>query len=212
MRIEVNGTVSHVLPVAVAILVIILFAQWRSQRSLPHLIFCAGFGIYGLAALDITLFPIRVVDSEPYYSGERLLLGINFIPFNFDLSFIPHIVLRQIAQNILLTVPFGFGVSFVAQVRPRTILWLGLAVGVGIEAAQLMISLLIGYAYRVIDINDAILNTLGVLIGYVAFRAFARFCLWLTEQFDIHPRGLLAYVHQVANQADKNRNPPANFP
>jgi glycopeptide antibiotics resistance protein len=166
MRIEMGEMVIHVLPVAVTILVAILAAQWRRQRSLSYLICCAGFGIYGLAVLHITLFPIRILDGEIYYSGARFVQGINLIPFNFDLSFIPHIVLYQIAQNVLLTIPLGFGVNFVAPIRLRSILWLALAVGIGIKTVQLMISLLIGYAYRVIDINDAILNTLGVLIGY----------------------------------------------
>lgn len=169
-----DETVIHVLPVAVAILVIILAAQWRRRRSLSYLICCAGFGVYVLVVLEITLFPIRVVGSEPYYSGARFVQGINLIPFNFDLSFIPHLVLYQIAQNVLLTIPFGFGVNGLTRLKTKTIFWLALAVGGGIESLQLLIGVALGYPYRVIDINDALLNALGVLLGYGLFRALAR--------------------------------------
>ena len=46
----------------------------------------------------------------------------------------------------------------------------GLAVSVAIEGTQLGLSLLMGYWYRVADVDDLILNTAGVLLGYGAFR------------------------------------------
>ena len=38
------------------------------------------------------------------------------------------------------------------------------------EGAQLGLSMLMGYWYRVADVDDLILNTAGVLLGYGAFR------------------------------------------
>ena len=43
-----------------------------------------------------------------------------------------------------------------------------------LETAQLGVSLLIGAAYRSVDINDVLLNAAGVLLGYALFRG----CAW----------------------------------
>lgn len=51
---------------------------------------------------------------------------------------------------------------------------MGVGVSVAIEAAQLGIGLLAGYPYRMTDVDDVLLNTLGAAIGYGAWRAIAR--------------------------------------
>jgi glycopeptide antibiotics resistance protein len=72
-----------------------------------------------------------------------------------------------------LTVPFGFGAGLIFRMPAKRIPWLAAAAGLSLETAQLAISLLIGAVYRGIDINDVMLNALGVLIGYSVFRVFA---------------------------------------
>ena len=46
----------------------------------------------------------------------------------------------------------------------------GIVVGASVEAIQALLSTLVGYRYRSIDIDDVILNTAGVFIAYAAFR------------------------------------------
>jgi len=65
----------------------------------------------------------------------------------------------NIVDNILLTIPFGFGINFLARVRPKGIFWLAPAVGLGLELAQLCISLLSRSGSRASDINDAAIQT-----------------------------------------------------
>jgi glycopeptide antibiotics resistance protein len=101
---------------------------------------------------------------------------------------------------VLLTVPFGFGVNFVAHIRAKDLLWLVPAVGVGTEAIQFLISLPLRYLYRVVDVNDAILNALGLLIGYVTFRVFARLYRGLIQRFNVKTGGLAAYIQEVASR------------
>jgi hypothetical protein len=43
--------------------------------------------------------------------------------------------------------------------------------GVSIEAAQLAISAMLGFAYRAIDIDDVILNAIGIAIGWLVLGA-----------------------------------------
>lgn len=187
MTITSNSTQIDVWPLGFLILAVILIVLWR-RKSRPARLFCSlVFGIYLLFAIDRAFFPIRIVESEAV-RDVRFWSAINLIPFRFDLSELPNIVLLQIFQNILLTIPLGFGLTFVARVRASNFLWIAVLAGLGIEAAQLIIGLLLRYPYRIIDINDAILNAIGVLVGYGLFRLFARLYLWITQRLGVTPR------------------------
>jgi len=97
------------------------------------------------------LIPFRTI--LPYLHGEQgsVIAGINLI------------------GNIILLVPIGFLVSFVY----RNMNWkksfaLAFATGLVIELMQAMLRV------GIFDIDDVILNGLGVLIGYLLFRVFSR--------------------------------------
>ena len=73
--------------------------------------------------------------------------------------------------NVLLTLPFGFGLPFVLNVRGRDILLIGILFSLGIEGMQLLAdALYLALPTWSVDINDVILNSLGVFAGYAAFR------------------------------------------
>lgn len=185
-----------------AALILLMGISWRRKRGFSYFLCAAVFGVYLLVAVNIAFFPIQIGGSYAEQMRQVAFAPfINLAPFNFNLSEMPELVWKQIFQNILLTVPFGFGINFLVSIRARRIFWLALAVGVGIEAIQLLISLLLRYPYRVIDINDAILNTSGVFIGYGLFRLFAWLYLWATRRLRIEHGGLTAYVYDVARRA-----------
>jgi len=46
---------------------------------------------------------------------------------------------------------------------------LGVTASLAVELAQLLLSLAIGFAWRVADVDDLILNTLGTLLGFGAW-------------------------------------------
>ncbi len=190
-------------PVWVLILFAALIISWRKQRSLPHLFFSAIFGIYLLYALDKVFFPIQV--SGAFADEMRklpVLSFVNLIPFYFG----PYGSLRSASttmiQNIILTIPFGFGLNFVTRVRAKQYLWLAPAMGLGIEVIQLIISLLLRFPWRVVDINDVLMNALGIWIGYGLFRIFARLYLWAAQHVNVERWGLLVYVHDIAGGAN----------
>ncbi len=75
---------------------------------------------------------------------------------------------RYLLGNVIAFAPLRL---FLGALRPhehgwRRTLMTGLAVSVAIEGAQLALSLLMGYWYRVADVDDLILNTSRVLFGY----------------------------------------------
>ncbi len=71
---------------------------------------------------------------------------------------------------ILLTVPFGFGICFLTSLRGKRLFTLALLTGLALEGVQLFIGLAAGYYYHSVDINDVLLNALGVLVGSGLFR------------------------------------------
>lgn len=72
-----------------------------------------------------------------------------------------------------MTIPFGLGMNLFYLVRARRVLWLALGVGLAFEGIELLI-LLFTPSYHAVDINDVLLNALGVLFGYGLFRAAER--------------------------------------
>ena len=80
---------------------------------------------------------------------------------------------RLLAGNVLVFIPFGL---LLPAIWPRLArLWrialAGLLFSAAIELSQLGISLLLGYWYRMADIDDVLLNVGGVLLGYGACRS-----------------------------------------
>jgi glycopeptide antibiotics resistance protein len=188
-----GGSYFSMLPFALMILAVALAVLWFRKRSLSYLIFAAVFGVYLLFAIAVTFFPM-------WLNVQGLLRMINLVPFNYDFDFIPHIVWQQIFYNTLLTVPFGFGVSFVARLKPIDFMWLVPVVGFSTELGQFLIAVVTRF-YRAIDISDVILNGLGVLIGYLLFRLFARLYLSVTHRFNLPRTGLSGYVYDVSARA-----------
>lgn len=188
-------------PVGIVALVAILAFLFRRKQRLAYLLFFSVFWIYILFVLKETLFPIQVAGG--YVEAMRqvpFLSHVNLVPLYFGRFGLSSGILVGIAKNILLTVPCGFGINFISRLRARDFLWLAVAVGLGIETVQLVISLLLRYPYRVIDINDALFNTIGVWVGYGLFRVFAWLYLALARRFEIEYFGLAAYLLDVVNQ------------
>ncbi len=200
MQLIIDDATIAVWPVAVALLLLVL---WRKNPSFLYALCFVIFSIYLLIALDIAFFPIHIsgVVADDLREMRRFAGFVNLIPFNFNFAEMPNLVWMQIAQNVLLTIPFGFAVSFVARLQPKDFRRLILVIGLGIEGIQLLISLLLRYPIRVIDVNDALLNTAGVLIGYGLFCLCAGLYLWLLRRFRLRPAGLAAYVHEVASRS-----------
>jgi glycopeptide antibiotics resistance protein len=185
-------------PLAWLVLIVFLVVHWR-RKQCGSAIFCnLIFGIYLLYAIQLTFFPMGVAGDfvNAMRQNSTWLSDVNLIPFYIPQGFLENeyliqFVLVQFASNILLTVPFGFGVNFIVRLRRKDFLWLPFAVGFGIELSQLVINWILGYLYRVVDVTDALLNAAGVLIGYGIFRLFSRVYLAVSSRIHKEPRGYL---------------------
>lgn len=191
--------------IGVAVLIVLIPILWKRKHIPSYLFFFSVFWVYLLIVVDVTIFPIPIPDAEMFLTKQQftfILSHVNFEPFKYlsDPYVNPYVVFLEIVQNILLTIPFGFGVSFIAQFKARDFLWLAIAVGLVIEIAQLVISLGVG-VYRTVDITDVLLNATGVLLGYLYFRAFAWLVSKIIQRFRIKRSSFWAYVQEVASKA-----------
>lgn len=189
---------SNHLLLGIGLLGVLLPVLWRRRRSLSFLLFFSLFWFYLLAVASVILFPI-VINTD--YSGEISKPSINLVPFYFQGCFRDAgLCLRGILENIALTIPFGFGMSFLCRVKPKNIPCIALGVGIALELSQLIISMVFQSSFRAVDINDTILNSAGVLIGYALFRLFAWFYLTITDHFKIRHSMIFADIYEVVLQ------------
>ncbi len=143
------------------------------KRLLPIVI----LGLYA-----ILLIKVMVFKDLPVFRIGHFMLSLggtdaggapNFVPFKtislylFDAGWL--IASINLIGNIALLVPVGFLLPFVYP----NVLWktaLAIAVGSGLAIETLQVVLRVG----IFDIDDVILNGLGVMIGYFAIRGFKK--------------------------------------
>jgi len=202
MEILYNDTGISLWPMAILVSIITLAVLWRRTHNLVFLFFFSIFGTYVFLAIDKVFFPIEInglyVDVM---RDEPLISQINLIPFYFGKYGLTPASFWGMVNNIILTMPFGFGLNFIAKVKTKKFISLAFALGLGFEITQLIISLFLRYPYRTIDVNDVIMNATGVLFGYGLFRIFALLYLTTTKHFEIKHEGLSAYIYDVVSGA-----------
>ncbi|WP_157999767.1 VanZ family protein [Paenibacillus elgii] len=151
----------------------------RIIKNLTWLIFY----LHILVVISITLFPIPV-QSNLLLSLKRgnIEPNMNFIPFKSIIDIMQNSVspfgaLKQIAGNILMCAPFEFYAPLLFQrIKSFTrIIISGILFGLCIEFTQLMIGVGIGFFYRSLDVDDILLNSIGVILGYAFLTLLKRF-------------------------------------
>ena len=145
------------------------------SRKAGRLIAAVTLIVYGAVVFRVLVFKVsmlRIGHLRFRFVGESG--GANLVPFRTigsylrgePLSLMP---MLNVAGNIVLFVPIGFLLPLVLRaVRWPSVLAMAVALGLAIEGTQA--ALRVG----IFDIDDVILNALGVMIGYWLFAAFAK--------------------------------------
>lgn len=179
-----------VVPTAVALVVVAvacLLYRVRPSRTLLYLTLTA----YAGGVIAVTLFPLPI---EPAFAsmqtgGDSWARGFNFVPFAVIVDTIEEaaatgwwwtIAATIVGGNVVMFVPLGAMLPMLSDKLHKlwkTVVALA-ACSVGIELAQLVVGLgVAGYMYRVVDVDDVILNVVGGLIGYGLWRLAQAFRL-----------------------------------
>ena len=166
-----------VYPLAAVLAALVAWRAARSGRPAFVVAMRALFVLYLGWVVGATLFPLPVRGGvvELESAGRQVELGL-----------VPLASIRDVLENgsrfaqlwilggnVLTLAPFGFLLPFSA---PSLATWPRMAAAallfpLGVELAQLGISLALGYSYRVTEIDDVLLNAVGVLLGFVVYVA-----------------------------------------
>ena len=191
------------------ILVILIIILRLAKKSWPYLFFFSIFWIYSLFLVGLVVFPIPLVApihiDKLGISFQSALSEIHLIPHNYrDFDHFSTYTTFEILANVLLTIPFGFGILWVWPSLSNKMLLVALLVGLFNETAQFILTVIWGFNIRVVDINDVILNSTGVLIGYILFLIFTWSLRRIIKVFRIEPGGIMKYIVETGK---KHKNP-----
>ncbi|WP_256941317.1 VanZ family protein [Bacillus sp. EAC] len=149
--------------------------------------------IYLCYVLNYTQFPIYVSKTYRNLIGLHLSRHLNLVPLinltkeDFGTSLL----------NVLMTIPFGFGLPFMTKSTLKKIAIAGLFLGIVLESLQGIIALLNGFTLRIVDINDLIFNFTGTLIGYSIFKLFSYLFKLSIKKANIELNSLLKHIHDA---------------
>lgn len=145
--------------------------QARSKKILISL-----FIVYITAVVSITIFPIIIdLDLMPINDSSIILVPFSTITNLLENATLWTIVL-QIIGNIIMTIPYGIFIPFmVKRKRWYNYLVYTLIFPLAIELTQLIICVSTNSFYRTVDIDDVILNSIGIIIGYGIYKILPKF-------------------------------------
>ena len=144
--------------IATAVFLILRFllcwAEILPRRSLPHEAGLTLFVLYLAVVLSLTFLPFRFAPGEGSYALDSTLLAIAQGTYTAGSW-----VWIMILGNVLMLIPFGFLAPLLWE-KLRG--WRVLPVGLGFILAIELLQPLTGRSF---DIDDILLNFLGVAIG-----------------------------------------------
>ena len=183
--IEKEFLVVFVIPLYLIVSGIIMFLKKKKGEKIDFFreIVKFGFVLYIIALIGVTLFPIRIGYGRQAIT--MINMGINYIPFksiiydirqigigSFSVRFQIKLLIMNVLGNLILLMPIGFIVPVLwKKVNSlKDIVIVGFLVSLSIELLQLLENFLsIGF-FRVVDVDDLILNVLGAVFGYMAYQ------------------------------------------
>ena len=126
--------------------------------------------------INVAFFPIPIQKEVISVLKETNsnAKAVNITPFHSIIQTVktnPSIELKllQLIGNIVLILPITFYIPLVYNRvnNLKKALILSIIIAILIEMMQFVIGRVIGYYYRIIDIDDIILNVFGGIVGYI---------------------------------------------
>lgn len=203
---KVSGTLNTVTMLLVGLiwLGIVAFLLLKKKKNFVYLLFFTIFYVYIYKILDVTIFQFQSLLLLQHFLPNLMLNGVeagravNFIP----LATLTLEDVKTSLLNILMMMPFGFGLPFVTDFRFKKVVITGLFVSIGIEILQFVTGFISNMTFRVADINDLIFNTVGVAIGYILFVGFVRIYCRISRNWNTSANSILRYIAERP-QVDK---------
>lgn len=150
-----------------------VFAAVLLKKRTFGIMFWSCFYIYIIIVLGLTLFPLPYQEVESMYPVPN-----NLIPFQSVGSMlqrgISYTTLVQIGGNMMIAMPYGVFLYILSFKKRKQRFLSALAFPLTIEFLQLFVGKIIGLNYRSFDIDDILLNAIGIyagiLCGYIILK------------------------------------------
>jgi glycopeptide antibiotics resistance protein len=174
----------------------IVAALRLGKKGFAFLTFFTVFYVYLFKVLDYTLFQYQSLLILKHWmpnlrlNGQAAADSLNLVPL---ITLTPADVTTSFL-NILMLVPFGFGLPFITDLRMKPVVLAGALFSIVIELMQLSTGILANATFRVADINDVIFNTTGVAIGYIMFAGFTRIYRHASRDWGIRTHPLSRHI------------------
>ncbi|SHG41542.1 VanZ family protein [Ornithinibacillus halophilus] len=155
--------VSYIIYIPVRILYLSKTGSYKLFKEIVYLLLIA----YAESLLYLTIFP------SPGQTADGV--SINLIPFetiNRYIAFDGDVAIPMInlVGNIVVFIPIGiFAVLLYSSIKLRHVILIGFTCTLFIEFSQLILSSL-GLLARSFDVDDLLLNTIGVVLGYILIK------------------------------------------
>jgi glycopeptide antibiotics resistance protein len=125
--------------------------------------------VAGYLAILLTLTFMPLAGSDRTQSVDLRLIPFRTISFAFRSGLLSREFVVLIG-NVVAFIPVGVLVPVISGRRSLLLVLLAsFALSAAIEVGQLVVSLVVGYAYRSADVDDVIVNVFGGIVGYVGF-------------------------------------------
>ncbi len=182
----------------------VAYLKLKKGRSLAYLFFFTIFCIYLYKVLDYVLLQFQSLLLMRHFLPGLMLNGV---PAGTSVNLIPlaTLTLRDVKTsllNILMMMPFGFGLPFITDFRFKKVVVTGLLLSIAIELLQLVTGFAANTTFRIADVNDLIFNTLGAAAGYILFILFMRLYRRLLRGWKAPKNIVLRYIAERP-QVDK---------
>ncbi|MBP5608294.1 MAG: VanZ family protein [Lachnospiraceae bacterium] len=163
MRLYIN----YGLPLTAPVMIIMMAV---SKRFNPvEFVVKQMFILYLFCVIELVFFPLPTAEAAAGLSYRYQLIPLHFMADFMEDSFIR--VLCQILLNVVMTIPFGMYLEYCMGMSLKKAAAAGFAFSLFIEVGQLTgLFFLFKGSYRLFDVDDLMLNTLGAVIGYLAIR------------------------------------------
>jgi len=167
------------LGVGVAASAIVVVRQGARGVPAGRLLLTAAALFHCVAVLALTIFPIPITAEAIAAARAAAIVDHNStllatfarqLSDGFDAN-----EARQLIGNALLLMPMGIWAPMLWRAFSGWLPFLALALGasLAIELGQLGMSALVGFPYRIADVDDVTVNTAGALLAFAAWRAVA---------------------------------------
>ena len=146
------------------------------DKSLIKLVFYASFFFYIMNVIRLVFFPFPF--NREYIDLLRTQIECGLItPRRHNLELFDYMKWNNLFHittigNFILLMPLSFYLPMIFSERKWNLLNItlfGFGVSLFIETNQLSYSLMTNYVFRSFDVDDLMLNTLGVFVGYIIF-------------------------------------------